>query len=126
MKGSKEPEKPTDKQCPHCERWFSNRGITAHKQYCEEKVNKVKTMTEENQETEGQKNQEENNEENTEEICPECGNHGDGNEPHIYLTDQNLMEYLKNNRLWEANEGKFIENDYLCFGCKTFFSEGEE
>lgn len=129
MKGSEEKQNPSDVQCDYCNRWFSNRGIFAHQQYCDEKTEQLKTMSENTQEETAEETSEENKQEKEEtegfEICPDCGNHGDGNEPHIYVTDGGLKNWLKQNRLWQSNQEMFYENEYLCFGCKTFFNKGE-
>lgn len=34
VEGSSVKQEATDQQCPHCGRWFSNRGIAGHQENC--------------------------------------------------------------------------------------------
>lgn len=143
MKGSKEKENPSDIQCDYCKRWFSNRGITAHELHCEKQLEVIDKRMEEKDDGNDNSSDSDNSggvndsdggintggdnsgSDEDIEVCIECGNRGDGHNPLIYITDSGLKQWMRNNDIWVENKTAFFNNDYLCMGCKTFFSDDE-
>lgn len=108
--GSTEPTDDTDRQCAHCELWYSNRGIMAHEANCSER------------DTADDQDDDQPDDPDPDPVaCPDCGSERDGDGDQI-VTAGTMRDYLhQQDQLTDELDQQLQAGALVCTGCLEVF-----